>query len=218
MALITCSECGQQISDKAEKCPHCGCPTSAIDNNQETTNYETDEPPATSVTQEDIPTQDNNDAPPPSLNTIKKYKNILLYGSLALLAIFFISHGFGISFWWYLVIAVVILCIMGALGLDGKDLKGDLSAAKTMVTTDIICFLLLFSCAHSLDPERLGKRLGTELAEAIDEHDREETQDILNEIDDYSDKFYKKGGMPLVNKFMSAVKEAEYKREKELWH
>ena len=27
MALIKCSECGQMISDKATKCPKCGCPT-----------------------------------------------------------------------------------------------------------------------------------------------------------------------------------------------
>ena len=26
MALIKCSECGNSISDKAEKCPHCGLP------------------------------------------------------------------------------------------------------------------------------------------------------------------------------------------------
>lgn len=26
MALIKCSECGHEISDKAEACPHCGCP------------------------------------------------------------------------------------------------------------------------------------------------------------------------------------------------
>lgn len=25
MALIKCSECGKQISDKAKKCPNCGC-------------------------------------------------------------------------------------------------------------------------------------------------------------------------------------------------
>lgn len=28
MALIKCPECGNQISDKAEKCPHCGIPSS----------------------------------------------------------------------------------------------------------------------------------------------------------------------------------------------
>lgn len=26
MALITCKECGAQISDRAKECPHCGCP------------------------------------------------------------------------------------------------------------------------------------------------------------------------------------------------
>ncbi len=26
MALIKCEECGQMVSDKAEACPHCGCP------------------------------------------------------------------------------------------------------------------------------------------------------------------------------------------------
>lgn len=28
MALIKCSECGKEISDKATNCPHCGCPIS----------------------------------------------------------------------------------------------------------------------------------------------------------------------------------------------
>ena len=27
MALIACSECSRQISDRAQACPHCGCPT-----------------------------------------------------------------------------------------------------------------------------------------------------------------------------------------------
>ena len=27
MALIKCSECGKEISDKATSCPNCGCPT-----------------------------------------------------------------------------------------------------------------------------------------------------------------------------------------------
>ena len=30
MALITCTECGKQFSDKAACCPNCGCPTSEI--------------------------------------------------------------------------------------------------------------------------------------------------------------------------------------------
>ncbi len=30
MALIKCSECGKDISDKAEACPHCGCPVALM--------------------------------------------------------------------------------------------------------------------------------------------------------------------------------------------
>lgn len=29
MAMIYCNECGKEISDKADKCPHCGCPMNA---------------------------------------------------------------------------------------------------------------------------------------------------------------------------------------------
>lgn len=28
MSMINCPECGKEISDKAEKCPNCGCPSS----------------------------------------------------------------------------------------------------------------------------------------------------------------------------------------------
>lgn len=30
MAMITCSECGKDYSDKAEKCPNCACPNPAF--------------------------------------------------------------------------------------------------------------------------------------------------------------------------------------------
>jgi len=30
MALINCPECKKEISDKAQSCPHCGCPINAI--------------------------------------------------------------------------------------------------------------------------------------------------------------------------------------------
>jgi hypothetical protein len=31
LALIKCSECGREISDKASSCPHCGCPVAGIE-------------------------------------------------------------------------------------------------------------------------------------------------------------------------------------------
>lgn len=30
MSMITCSECGKEISDKAQTCPNCGCPITPI--------------------------------------------------------------------------------------------------------------------------------------------------------------------------------------------
>lgn len=33
MAIIICPECGQGVSDKAEKCVHCGCPLDSSFNN-----------------------------------------------------------------------------------------------------------------------------------------------------------------------------------------
>ena len=33
MALIVCPECGGKLSDKAEYCPHCGCPSKYISTN-----------------------------------------------------------------------------------------------------------------------------------------------------------------------------------------
>ncbi|MBP6216293.1 MAG: zinc ribbon domain-containing protein [Luteimonas sp.] len=30
MALIACRECGREVSDQAEACPHCGCPVNAV--------------------------------------------------------------------------------------------------------------------------------------------------------------------------------------------
>lgn len=35
MALIKCPECGNRISDKANKCPHCGLPSEYFDAQKE---------------------------------------------------------------------------------------------------------------------------------------------------------------------------------------
>lgn len=43
MALVKCTECGQYISDKASKCPKCGCPVQTVLNNGEV-NYDIPSP------------------------------------------------------------------------------------------------------------------------------------------------------------------------------
>lgn len=40
MALITCTECGKEFSDKASACPNCGCPTESMEEIQENENIE----------------------------------------------------------------------------------------------------------------------------------------------------------------------------------
>lgn len=40
MALIKCSECGHEVSDKASACPNCGCPIESLGAAQEEVIYE----------------------------------------------------------------------------------------------------------------------------------------------------------------------------------
>lgn len=49
MALITCSECGKQFSDKAPACPNCGCPISEMNLSDEIKSSEQ------SVDEDDLP-------------------------------------------------------------------------------------------------------------------------------------------------------------------
>lgn len=39
MAIIKCIECGNDVSEYADKCPNCGCPVSIIKNNKNSNNY-----------------------------------------------------------------------------------------------------------------------------------------------------------------------------------
>ena len=40
MALIKCTECGHEVSDKASMCPNCGCPIESLGAAQEEVIYE----------------------------------------------------------------------------------------------------------------------------------------------------------------------------------
>ena len=76
MALIKCSECGQMVSDKAARCPKCGCPTK-----------EATVPHQEDVVSDDIPMYDGDE------NHTKKW----LYGIIALLLAAIAGGGY----WWY---------------------------------------------------------------------------------------------------------------------
>lgn len=47
MAIIKCSECGKEVSDKAPQCPHCGCPVGTT--NSTTQQSEKDSNPSNTV-------------------------------------------------------------------------------------------------------------------------------------------------------------------------
>ena len=76
MALIKCAECGQMISDKATKCPKCGCPTK-----------EAMAPHQEDVASDDMLVYDEEEDP------TKKW----LYGIIALLLAAIAGGGY----WWY---------------------------------------------------------------------------------------------------------------------
>ena len=72
MALIKCSECGHDVSDKAERCPNCGCPLSLMTENSE-------------KPQEKSPS--NNTFASPQFKIRNKRPIILLAGILLIIAI-----------------------------------------------------------------------------------------------------------------------------------
>lgn len=54
MALIKCSECGKEISDKADNCPNCGCPVDKVQDMSERIDMNT-----TPITRSQVPQKKN---------------------------------------------------------------------------------------------------------------------------------------------------------------
>lgn len=107
MALIKCKECGKEISDKADKCPHCGCPVSySIEKQDE--NIVTN----TNIVQEERkPNTEQKVA-----NTKKeKKKDSVLSIIAAVLSIFTCTYIIGF------VIAIIDLCIANSKDKKGKE-------------------------------------------------------------------------------------------------
>ncbi len=103
MALIYCSECGKQISDKAEACPHCGNPISIARQGY----FEPEESLNRSGQEEDIQTIQL---------TKKKWKKVqLLAVALWIFGLFFIfGHTWpvAVALWF----VALILSFMSRLG------------------------------------------------------------------------------------------------------
>lgn len=72
MALTKCPECGNTISDKAEKCPHCGCPLKPVKEETSTVVQEKIEMSAASVQATDKPQKK------PKKPTSKKVRTLIL--------------------------------------------------------------------------------------------------------------------------------------------
>lgn len=95
MSLITCSECGKQISDKAASCPNCGCPVEKKSNGMEAIqNYHASDYPV-------YPKTPKGD----------KKKDSVLSVIAAVLAIFVVTSFIGL---------IIGLIDLGAFRKDGK--------------------------------------------------------------------------------------------------
>lgn len=81
MALIKCIECGHMISDKATKCPNCGCPTKIDESQQETV-----------LLQKTVP-----QVYPTYYEEPEEKSNKLLYVIIAVLLAIIAGGGY----WWY---------------------------------------------------------------------------------------------------------------------
>lgn len=100
MALIKCSECGKEISDKATNCIHCGCPINVIEN-KETKKLEKEK----KKNQNDNKKVGNNKLDDKVLNIIDIVSSILL----AVIMFFFITEITFDNF----IVAIIVALIYG---------------------------------------------------------------------------------------------------------
>lgn len=103
MALINCSECGHQVSDKAKTCPNCGCP------------IEIQLPPP--IPEPSQPQQAQATPPPPQpTQQIGVFDNGPSGKSRGVAALFaFFLGGFGVHYFYVGKIGAGILFLIGTL-------------------------------------------------------------------------------------------------------
>ena len=107
MALIKCSECGKEISDKASACPHCGCPMGEI-----------------KVTEAERPSQEapsvQVEAHPPTAEPPHKKSSIMIF----------------VAFLVLLTVVVILSALINDREKETKQ-SGEETAATTATNTDI---------------------------------------------------------------------------------
>ena len=123
MALIKCSECGKQISDKAFACPNCGCPVREAVNEQNSKN-----PRSVKSPYEEQPFIYSSKA------TAKKYKKrfCIFYGICLFISFFWMASSPFWGFLYFVFCAVMFIstlantsyCEVYDTHVEGKSKKG----------------------------------------------------------------------------------------------
>lgn len=146
MALIRCKECGKEVSDKADKCPNCGCPVSYSldDTEDEKENTSEDEWEEWKPSTEEIinNTKDKIKRKDSVLSVFAFIVSILGCGILSviglLLAIMDLckkdktkNHRFS---WWAIVISIILTIIACNIDSNKEDNVDDSTTTESQTT------------------------------------------------------------------------------------
>jgi len=134
MALITCKECGKEISSKAEKCPNCGCPVNNVTQNMNSYNM------AGQVTPPLTPVQNTQNIPG---NNPSNNKNTGLGIAALVLSVL------GCTFWLAIVLAIIDLC-------QKNGRKKTCSVIALVVSGIWLVIGIAVNMAGSDKPEKVG--------------------------------------------------------------
>ena len=88
MALIKCTKCGQMISDKAFKCPKCGCP---VELNERDTSKISEDVKSNAIVANDSKALTMIPLPPKNIKTFWKNKNHLIFLVLSIIILALIA-------------------------------------------------------------------------------------------------------------------------------